>query len=1049
MNTLTRVWMIGFSLLAPVAAQQRLAIATFQVDATPPLGTPLCGGAVEPAKEIVDPLSARGIVLLNAGKPIVLVAVDWVGIANEALDEWRKTLAEAVGTTVDRVSVHTVHQHDAPGYDLSAERLLEARGLGGAHFSPALARRTIEQAAQALRAAVRKPQPVTHLGLGSGLVQQVASNRRVLGPDGKVKYVRYSASRIPEARAAPEGTVDPYVRLISFWNGDRPLASLTYYATHPQSYYGKGGVSADFVGMARTLQERELPGVAHIHFNGAAGNVTAGKYNDGAPELRPVLAGRLAAGMQAAWRAVKKVPLRASDIDWRVVPVALPLSPRLKDEGPIRKILDDPKTPLRSRIGAARDLAWIERAAGRQIELACLRLGPARVIHMPGELFVEYQLAAQKMRPGEFVAMAAYGDYGPGYIGTRIAYSEGGYETGPASRTSPEVESVLMAALETLLAQPSALIVNTPLPPPKWALLERELLQANSAACERFAARYLDERGYLLHTPRWGTLDGPDDAIETFYNWTLLHALGASDSVLRLFKKAHEGHLQQYQQLRTTKTELARDGAYYKEFVTMSDWFHTGEGMRGFMFLGLSDPADERFRQRMRRFAGLYMNEDPEAPNYDPKHRIIRSLWTGSKGPMLRKATTYDWVGDPVPGRFHLLHSKGGRRQLLDLEANYEKMLAHCAEYLDSVGDHPLNLAATNLALNAYMLTREKKYRDWVLEYVNAWKQRTEANGGNIPTNIGLDGTIGGEYGGKWYKGTYGWNFTIFDGEIEQIAHRNTFDAGMWPGFGNAYLLTGDPAYIATLRRQMDNLYAQRKVIDGKLMLPQMYGDPRGHKYSGQEAWYHWTANLHTNRLTEIYLWSCDRKDLDRIPKTDWIAFLEGQSPGYPEEALRAELSAVRAKVEEMDRDNTTPDTRLADYLMGFNPARTDALARLTLGGYLTGNIWTLHSRVRYFDPVRRRSGLPEDVAALVEKLSADSVTLSLVNTNQAAARTLIVQAGGYGEHQFISAAWNGKTVPLDDSLVTVRLAPGCGARLELRMKRYANQPALAQPWNR
>src|SRR5688572_33391360 len=88
----------------------------------------------------------------------------------------------------------------------------------------------------------------------------------------------------------------------------------------------------------------------------------------------------------------------------------------------------------------------------------------------------------------------------------------------------------------------SMLVVGTPMTPPQWSLLERELLRANSQACERFAAKFVDERGYLLHTPRWGTLDGPDDAIETFYNWTLLHALGGSDAVLALYKKAQEGH---------------------------------------------------------------------------------------------------------------------------------------------------------------------------------------------------------------------------------------------------------------------------------------------------------------------------------------------------------------------------------------------------------------------------------------------------------------------------------------------------------------------------
>jgi hypothetical protein len=572
------------------------------------------------------------------------------------------------------------------------------------------------------------------------------------------------------------------------------------------------------------------------------------------------------------------------------------------------------------------------------------------------------------------------------------------------------------------LGQP-AVKIEKPQSPPAWALLERELLKQSSLACDRFAGKYLDARGYLAHTPRWGTLDGPDDAIETFYNWTLLHALGGSDSVLAAYKKALEGHLQQYKELRTVKTKLAENGAYHKEFVTQSDWFHTGEGMRGFMFLGLSEPENPSLRLRMKRFAGLYMNEDPEAPNYDSRQKIIKSLWTGSKGPMLHQATTYDW----------------------------EKMLAHCAEYLDSVGDHPLNLASTGLATNAYMLTGEKKYKDWVLEYAGAWKQRTDANGGNIPTNIGLNGQVGGEYGGKWYKGTYGWNFTIFDGELEQMAHRNTFDAGSWPGFGNAYLLSkGDAGFVATLRKQMENLYSNKKVVDGKTMLPTGFGDPRGYKYTGgKEEWYHWTPNLFANRLTEIYLWSMEAKDREKIPGDAWLAFLEGKDAAYPERALRKDLEFVREQVAGMERDDTSADTRLADYLMGLNPAATDTLSKLTLGSYLTGNIWTLHARVRYFDPVKRRSGLPEDVAALVDGFTANTVSLQLVNVSAVESREVAVQAGAYGEHQIVSATVGGKTVAVNGPVFRVKLAPGAGDRIELRVARYANEPTLRQPWSR
>jgi hypothetical protein len=351
--------------------------------------------------------------------------------------------------------------------------------------------------------------------------------------------------------------------------------------------------------------------------------------------------------------------------------------------------------------------------------------------------------------------------------------------------------------------------------------------------------------------------------------------------------------------------------------------------MRGFFMYGLTTPNDPRYRERMRRFAGMYMNEDPEAPNYDPEKKLIRSFWNGSKGPMLHKATIYDWVGDPVAGSFHLMHSPEGRHKLVEMKSRFPKMMAHCTEYLDSVGDNPLNLAATALALNAYALTGEKKYRDWIAEYANAWKERVAACGGNFPTTVGLDGKPGSEHNGQWWKGTYGWNFTIFDGEIEKIAHRNYILLGAWPGFGNALLATGDQSYMDVLRRQMDNIFAQKKVAGGRTLYPQMYGDPRGYKYDGKPEWYQFTEDSNAGRLTELYLWSMDRRDLDRIPKTGWIGFLEGAEPDYPVKALEADLAHVRRMMEQVRNDYTTADSRLADYLLGMNPVATDGLLHL------------------------------------------------------------------------------------------------------------------------
>jgi len=428
-----------------------LRIATFETDITPPIGTPLCDALVMPAKEIVDPLSARGIVLLTEGQPIVLCALDWVGVGNSGYDAFRAALAKAAGTSVDRVALHCLHQHDAPGCDFAAEEILARYGLAGKMFDPVFARKAMERIGGAIKKAIADPSNVTHIAVGKAKVDRVASNRRVLGNDGKVLYVRYSTTLDPKARAEPEGVIDPYVQLISFWNGDKALASLTYYATHPQSRYGKGGVSADFPGLARRIRDMALPGVMNVRFNGAGGNVTAGKYNDGDPGNRTILAERLAAGMKEAFATAKKTPVTGADIGWRVTAVSLPLNKRYSAKELQAKV-EDEKLKEIERVAAARNLVWAQRCdQGHKIDLACLRIGPAYVVHMPGELFIEYQLAAQAMKKDAPVMMAAYGDYGPGYIGTAIAYTQGGYETGPPSRVAPEVEPVLMDAMRKLL----------------------------------------------------------------------------------------------------------------------------------------------------------------------------------------------------------------------------------------------------------------------------------------------------------------------------------------------------------------------------------------------------------------------------------------------------------------------------------------------------------------------------------------------------------------------------------------------------------------------
>ena len=579
----------------------------------------------------------------------------------------------------------------------------------------------------------------------------------------------------------------------------------------------------------------------------------------------------------------------------------------------------------------------------------------------------------------------------------------------------------------------SHISIDTPMAPPAWALMECELLRTQERACNEFFAQYFDERGYLECIARWGGNDGPDDAIENLVNWPVLYLLGGGDSLRAMCELGWEGHIRQYTEAKTTEVDFARDGMYFREFPVMFDWVHNGEGLTTFNLHGLMDPTPRDFEKRVRRFAGFYMGDDPQSPNYDKQHKIIRSLINGSRGPMLRKATALDWAGDPldeVEERFNALHG----------ERNFDEMLAHFEDYTDVAGDHPSNMVATTLGLNAFALTGEQSFRDWVLEYVEAWRQRTIDNDGVIPTNIGLDGTIGGECDGKWYGGCYGWAFTVVVPQSGALSSRNTHYLGI-AGFGNALLFTGDQRYVDVWRQQIDKINSNAKVVDGKQMYPHMFGD---------DGWYDYSPAPYSLGALDVYYWSMERADLKRLnTNSGWIGFLEGNAANYPVEALQRDFGRVRTQMEKVHNDTTTPDTRLSDNPNPLNPATIGSLVELMLGGMAPRHGCPLHCRLRYFDPEQQRPGMPEGVGALVEKMEADSTTVTLVNTDQVAGRRVIIQGGAYAEHRFDSVTINDEVVQVDGTSFAVELAPGAGATLKIGTQRYTSQPTFAFPWDR
>ncbi|MFN8707888.1 MAG: hypothetical protein ACK50J_14520, partial [Planctomyces sp.] len=383
-----------------------------------------------------------------------------------------------------------------------------------------------------------------------------------------------------------------------------------------------------------------------------------------------------------------------------------------------------------------------------------------------------------------------------------------------------------------------------------------------------------------------------------------------------------------------------------------------------------------------------------------------------------------------VENRFLALHG----------ERNYEEMIAHFKDYNDVAGDHPQNLSATTLATNAYMLTGDEKYRSWILEYVDAWVERIKANNGIIPSNVGLDGVIGSAAGGKWYGGVYGWGFSVVVPQTGEIGNRNTVSRGVI-GFGNALLLTGKRSYVDAWTTMMDTINSNRKVINGKTMYPRMYGD---------DGWYAYTESPWAEGALECYFWTCSEKDRARVGSHGWLDYLDGRNPGYPEAVLRSDFERLRTIVKKMREDQSTPDTRLSDNPMEFNPATVGALRELMMAGVDPGRGGgPLHCRVRWFDPVQRRAGVPDDVAVLVDGMKDDEFSLTIVNLSPTAERDVVMQGGAYGEHLLTQINADGIDVKVDSPVVDIRLAPGAGHRLTVKTQRYACQPTLQFPWNR
>ena len=618
--------------------------------------------------------------------------------------------------------------------------------------------------------------------------------------------------------------------------------------------------------------------------------------------------------------------------------------------------------------------------------------------------------------------------------------------------------------------------------PPAWALLERKLITVMEEAAALMFERYTDPGGVLYF------VDDVDDLYERFYNWELFYAIGAN-------VKVHHMALDGWNATTRACDDSAPHPIYpwfipqlHNEYYNMAPesmattvagqrrvphWHHQGEGNMAFYDFGVADPSIRENRVRAERFAAMYTGLDPEARNYDPRFRVIRSPMPTSQGPM-HQVTPLEaalWLQGGTGAEYRYYGIRGSLSPVIeDLEPDWidhEPRRNDVTNLFNEIvlqADTPNNLAATALVTNAYLYTGEEKYKKWVLEYTEAWMERMELNGGLMPDNVGPTGKVGERRNGQWWGGMHGWN---------HYQGYNVMFHGLTIAAECCLLLTGDYGYLELLRSQLKLLFSRSyEADDGQLVTPNRHG-PAGwghYPHAGPQV-------LRFQDLAHLYHASMAEEDYQLILElrkgdvgTNWcdvaptgekgvgatekarFEYYEGSNPGWPEKILSAEYSSALSVLDQIQNEKRDRELIKAEHKNAPNPVFTKGLTQVAMGApqsvYCGG---LLRATVRYFDPQKKRPGLPDDVSALVDELSPDSLGLQLVSLSTDATREVTVQAGAFGEHSFteielVDGEEQRRSIPVDSKHFRVRLPPHSIVRLRIGYRRFANQPAYTHP---
>ena len=587
--------------------------------------------------------------------------------------------------------------------------------------------------------------------------------------------------------------------------------------------------------------------------------------------------------------------------------------------------------------------------------------------------------------------------------------------------------------------------------PPDWAVQQRSLIAAMDRAVWPFVEHATRPDGTLIQRSVWTSMDGTDNGYEAFLSLPLFYLIGGAQHMQTLARKEWDAITWQYEDYGTVE----------REFVAGFDWFHHSESYTYIYYLGMADPHHHIDRRRALRYAAMYIGEDPLADNWDAERKMLRSPLNGSRGPRF-VTTQQDWdYHRPILANYLAPYEDMEGLQQGDpfVKADWtnDETFARVLNLINrrmTRGDVPLNLSSASLVTNAYLYTGEEKYKTWVLEYLSKWVGHCRNNGGIAPDNVGPSGQIGEMIDGKWWGGYYGWRWPHGGRNIVESA----YVAGSC-----AALMTGDMSWLDLCRSQLDMLWDLRRREDGVWKIPSRHGDAGWFDYRVPEPelyihlCYLSQSGEDRARLEEIFPqrqgfadfpsdWGAGKAGI--CPPRAWHAWMEGFYPDYPQAVIDSTYECMGHSLARLAADDSNPEERHCYHFQNMNPVLPEALVQMTMGtpsALYNGGL--LQAHLRYFDPQKRRAGLPDHVAALVRAVSADGAAVTLVNTDPVARQAVVLQAGSFSEHEFSAVqAAGGRIERVDGRWFSVEMGPATQVDLKLDMRRFVHGPSHEGP---